>query len=102
MFDLFGILFPIVFFMVLGTFIMTMAKGLSTWNKNNHSPRLTVEAAVTAKRIHGPSPPCQCGRRFGSPRLYGHVLHEVFCHLPGGKRRPDGAFRFRAGIRDVS
>ena len=52
MFDLFGILFPIVFFMVLGTFIMTMAKGLSTWNKNNHSPRLTVEAAVTAKRIH--------------------------------------------------
>ena len=27
MFDLFGILFPIVFFMVLGTFIMTMAKG---------------------------------------------------------------------------
>lgn len=52
MFDLFGILFPIVFFMVLGTFIMTIAKGLSTWNKNNHSPRLTVEAAVTAKRIH--------------------------------------------------
>lgn len=30
MFDLFGILFPIVFFMVLGTFIMTIAKGLST------------------------------------------------------------------------
>lgn len=52
MFDLFDILFPIVFFMVLGTFIMTIAKGLSTWNKNNHSPRLTVEAAVTAKRIH--------------------------------------------------
>ena len=56
MFDLFGIVFPIVFFMVfvmvLGTFIMTMARGLSTWNKNNHSPRLTVEAAVTAKRIH--------------------------------------------------
>lgn len=41
-----------VFVMVLGTFIMTMARGLSTWNKNNHSPRLTVEAAVTAKRIH--------------------------------------------------
>lgn len=56
MFDLFGIVFPIVFFMVfvmvLGTLIMTMARGLSTWNKNNHSPRLTVEAAVTAKRIH--------------------------------------------------
>lgn len=56
MFDLFGIVFPIVFFMVfvmvLGIFIMTMARWLSTWNKNNHSPRLTVEAAVTAKRIH--------------------------------------------------
>lgn len=56
MFDLFGIVFPIVFFMVfvmvLGTFIMTMARGLSTWNKNNHSPRLTVEAAVTAKHVH--------------------------------------------------
>lgn len=56
MFDIFGIVFPIVFFvvfvMVLGTFIMTMAKGLSTWNKNNHSPRLTVEAEVTAKRMN--------------------------------------------------
>lgn len=103
MFDLFGILFPIVFFMVLGTFIMTIAKGLSTWNKNNHSPRLTVEAAVTAKRIHVTHHRhANAGDVSGAHGFYGHILHEVFCHLPGGKRRPDGAFRFRAGIRDVS
>ena len=37
---LFSILFPILFLVVLG----------STWNKNNHSPRLTVPATVVAKR----------------------------------------------------
>ena len=42
---LFSILFPILFLVVLGMILYTI-----TWNKNNHSPRLTVPATVVAKR----------------------------------------------------
>lgn len=47
----FEIMFGIVFIMVIATFIVTFVKVISTWNKNNHSPRLTVEATVVAKRM---------------------------------------------------
>lgn len=50
MFTIFPILFMIVFVIVIGTFIVTAARGVSTWNKNNASPRLTVSARVVSKR----------------------------------------------------
>lgn len=50
MFDLFPILFGIVFIIVIGMFVLTAVKGIGTWNKNNNSPRLTVSAVVVAKR----------------------------------------------------
>lgn len=50
-FDLFPILFVIVFAIVIGMFIFTAVKGIGTWNKNNNSPRLTVSAVVVAKRM---------------------------------------------------
>lgn len=46
----FEILFFLVFFLVLGVFVVTAVRGLLQWNKNNHSPRLTVEATVVTKR----------------------------------------------------
>ena len=53
MFDLFNSLFPILFLiiftLVIGTFIITMVKGVSTWHKNNNSPRLVVNAVVSDK-----------------------------------------------------
>ena len=49
-FDLFSIMFVLVFLLVFGTFIATAVTGISRWNKNNHSPRLTVDATVIAKR----------------------------------------------------
>ena len=49
-FDLFPIMFFLVFAMVFGTFLMAAVTGFSRWNKNNHSPRLTVDATVVAKR----------------------------------------------------
>ena len=49
-FDLFPILFGAVFLTVIGMFVFTAVKGIGTWNKNNNSPRLTVSAAVVAKR----------------------------------------------------
>ena len=47
---LFPIMFFLVFAMVIGTFIATAVSGISRWNKNNNSPRLTVDATVVAKR----------------------------------------------------
>lgn len=49
-FGAFGIMFSIVFVLVIGVFIVTAVKGIGQWNKNNHSPRLTVSATVVAKR----------------------------------------------------
>lgn len=49
-FDLFPVMFAIVFVLVTGMFIFTAVKGIGTWNKNNNSPRLTVSAVVVAKR----------------------------------------------------
>ena len=49
-FQLFDVMFFLIFFLILGMFLFMIVKGLSTWNKNNHSPRLTVDATVVAKR----------------------------------------------------
>lgn len=43
-------MFFLVFFLVFGMIIFTLIRSLGEWNKNNHSPRLTVEATVVAKR----------------------------------------------------
>ena len=48
--QLFPIMFTIIFLFVIGTFIYTAVTGLTTWHKNNQSPRLTVPAKVVAKR----------------------------------------------------
>ena len=58
---LFSILFPILFLVVLGMILYTIIGNISTWNKNNHSPQLTVPATVVAKRTevsrHHPEKP---------------------------------------------
>lgn len=51
-FDLFGVMFTLVFVLVIGMFVVTAVKGISQWNKNNHSPRLTVPATIVAKRTN--------------------------------------------------
>ena len=51
-FDMFGIMFSIVFIIVIGMFVVTAIKGIGQWNKNNNSPRLTVPATVVAKRTN--------------------------------------------------
>ena len=50
MFGIMSFIFPIIFIFVIGVFIFTFVQGISTWNKNNHSPRLTVPATVVTKR----------------------------------------------------
>ena len=51
-FVIFQIMFGLVFVMAIGTFIVIAVKGISQWNKNNHSPRLTVPATIVAKRTN--------------------------------------------------
>ncbi len=52
MFEIFGIVFFLMFFAVFGLILFTIIKSVSQWNKNNHSPRLTVPAHVVAKRAN--------------------------------------------------
>ncbi|MBE6942921.1 MAG: DUF2500 domain-containing protein [Ruminococcaceae bacterium] len=49
---LFEIMFSLVFVLVVGMFIAIAVKGILQWNKNNHSPKLTVPATVVAKRTN--------------------------------------------------
>ena len=51
-FGMFQFMFSLVFILVIGVFVVTAVKGISQWNKNNHSPRLTVPATVIAKRTN--------------------------------------------------
>ncbi|MDO4293628.1 MAG: DUF2500 domain-containing protein [Eubacteriales bacterium] len=50
MFNLLETLFPVLFLLALIVIIFTFARGIGEWNRNNHSPRLTVTARVVAKR----------------------------------------------------
>lgn len=52
MFDYFDILFPILFVLAFGVFGFAVARGIVTWNKNNHSPRVTAPAVIVAKRTN--------------------------------------------------
>ena len=47
----FRMIFILVFLIILGSIVAVFIKGIGEWNKNNHSPRLTVEATVVAKRM---------------------------------------------------
>lgn len=40
----------VIFCIVFVTLIYKIIRGIGRWNKNNHSPVLTVEAAIVAKR----------------------------------------------------
>lgn len=50
MFSIFPIIWSVMFLLIFGVVIATFFQGIKQWNKNNHSPRLTVEAKVLAKR----------------------------------------------------
>ena len=49
-FRIMRIMVPVMFVLVFGIIIVTMVRGVGEWNKNNHSPKLTVPVTVVAKR----------------------------------------------------
>ncbi len=48
----FDIMFTLIFGLALAMFVVGIVKGLAQWNRNNHSPRLTVPAFVVTKRTN--------------------------------------------------
>lgn len=48
--QIFFLMFFSVFFFVFGVIIFTVIRGIGQWNKNNNSPRLSVDAEIVAKR----------------------------------------------------
>ena len=49
-FSIMRIMVPVIFVLVFGIIIVAMVRGICEWNKNNHSPKLTVPVTVVAKR----------------------------------------------------
>ncbi len=50
--EFFLIMFVLVFILAFGMILSTFIRSAKEWNRNNHSPRLTVEATVVAKRTN--------------------------------------------------
>lgn len=48
--DLMETLFPLVFLAILSIFVVVLIRNVREWHHNNGQPRLTVDAAVVAKR----------------------------------------------------
>lgn len=47
---LFDVMFTIAFVLIIGVIVITIIQGIGEWNKNNNSPRLTVNSKVVSKR----------------------------------------------------
>lgn len=45
-------IFFLVFAVGIGMFLVMAVRGISMWNKNNHSPCLTITAKIVSKRTH--------------------------------------------------
>lgn len=46
-----NLLFILVFILIGGIFVYVIVTGISEWNSNNNSPRLTVPARIVSKRV---------------------------------------------------
>ena len=51
-FGMLQLMFVIVFVLAIGIFAVTIVSGIRQWNKNNHSPRITVPVTIVSKRTH--------------------------------------------------
>ena len=51
-FGIFGFIWVVMFLLVFGIILFTLITGIRQWNRNNHSPRLTVPATVVSKRTN--------------------------------------------------
>lgn len=52
MFSFFPIIFAIMFFIIIGMFVIAIMGGIKQWNKNNNQPVLFVHAKLITKRTN--------------------------------------------------
>ena len=52
MFSIMELVFPLFFLGFFVAFFVIILRSVKQWNKNNHSPRLTVEVSVVGRRNH--------------------------------------------------
>lgn len=50
--EFFGIIFSLIFILAFCMVLTGFVRSVKQWNKNNHSPRLTVDATVVDKRTN--------------------------------------------------
>ena len=77
MFAIMDFIFPIFFIGFFVVFIVILLRALKQWNKNNHSPRLTVEATVVGRRGH---------RSGGGPDHSVHTSYYITFQVESGDR----------------
>ena len=51
MFSIMPVIFVCAFIIIFGIIVVMAIKGIAQWNKNNHSPVLTVNVKIVAKRM---------------------------------------------------
>lgn len=78
-FSMFQILFVIVFLLILSFIVVTVIRNLLQWNKNNHSPKLTVDASIVGKRTH-------VSRNGGGANYSTHTSYYVTFQVASGDR----------------
>ena len=95
MFDILSFIVPIMFIVVFGIIIFSIIQGISTWHKNNNSPRLTVPAVIVAKRTDvSHHQHANAGDMSGAHGFHTTSSTTYYVTFQG----PDGAPSFRLGI----
>lgn len=77
MFSIMEFIFPLFFLAFFAIFFVILFRSLKQWNKNNHSPRLTVEATVVGRRGH---------RSGGGPNTSAHTSYYITFQVESGDR----------------
>ena len=73
-------LFHLIFLLALATVLVNLVKSILQWNKNNHSPRLTVETKIVAKRTD------VTRRKSGNAGHHTHTRYYVTFQVESGDR----------------
>ena len=76
-FSIMEFIFPLFFIGFFAAFFIILFRGLKEWNKNNHSPRLTVDATVVGRRNH---------RSHGGKDHMAHTSYYITFQVESGDR----------------
>lgn len=78
--SIFIVIWVLMFVLIFGVFLSGVVRSISQWNKDNHSPRLTVDAKVVTKRMN------VRGRHRNDMHTYGATSYYVTFEVDSGDR----------------